>query len=727
MSISVTYALTDILLPNETHHIAYEGSEYSDFWDDPSEATTQFTSDQYDNINESDDTRESTAISLGLLEYGSVAQMFTFNLSKYTIDVVITNITYVYEGYGTNDCSYVDKDPYIMYRADVNVWHNDQTMSSTESTKSREFTSSISSVTRNDQFKFGVITTGFGIAGACDLGLYTDFVRLEITYRLLNASNLTECATLSRENQIYTLTQDVSTTGTCFTINANNITLDCDGHTITCGGGVSSTKNFTTVKNCNIKNTGGSIKKGIALSSNTNNGLILNNNITMNSCVTGCPGIFLGGYPGGESRLHNVTNNNITVNIGSTQEGSYAISLEYADSNTISNNNVMSSKNFAIVIKDSDSNDVFNNNITTSDTNAYGIYVYGADSNNIFDNNITSVSDYAIYLLQDSQLNNFTNNEISSAGGIRFDSGDQNNFTNMNIQTTGSKYGIYLKDTNLNRFFNSTINASNQYDIYVEGTNQYVNYLINCSFNQSEVTFQGGATDKIQVRWYLDVYVNDTSRNPINQANVSAWDTYGIQVFSELTDSSGYITRKELIEYNQSATGKTYYTNYTVNASKTNYFNDSKQINLTQSMLTYLTISKEHETYGTLISTTKSKDWYITQVIPTWSSYEPTGTSITIYVSANGGTDWEEVANGTKHTFSNSGKQFKYKAIFQTSDVYTTPILYNVNFYYSTIPNETVTIRTEANRNVYVGFFDVTLTGSETTYKDKFQKSYTLP
>ena len=40
---------------------------------------------------------------------------------------------------------------------------------------------------------------------------------------------------------------------------------------------------------------------------------------------------------------------------------------------------------------------------------------------------------------------------------------------------------------------------------------------------------------------------------------------------------------------------------------------------------------------------------------------------------------------------------------------------------------ENVTITTKSNESIYVGFFDITLIGSETTYKDKFQKSYTLP
>ncbi len=40
---------------------------------------------------------------------------------------------------------------------------------------------------------------------------------------------------------------------------------------------------------------------------------------------------------------------------------------------------------------------------------------------------------------------------------------------------------------------------------------------------------------------------------------------------------------------------------------------------------------------------------------------------------------------------------------------------------------ENISIGTKVNKSIYVGFFDITLTGSTTTYKDKFQKNYTLP
>jgi len=38
-----------------------------------------------------------------------------------------------------------------------------------------------------------------------------------------------------------------------------------------------------------------------------------------------------------------------------------------------------------------------------------------------------------------------------------------------------------------------------------------------------------------------------------------------------------------------------------------------------------------------------------------------------------------------------------------------------------------LTVVTKTTKNTYSGFFDILLIGSEVTYKDKFQKSYTLP
>jgi hypothetical protein len=41
--------------------------------------------------------------------------------------------------------------------------------------------------------------------------------------------------------------------------------------------------------------------------------------------------------------------------------------------------------------------------------------------------------------------------------------------------------------------------------------------------------------------------------------------------------------------------------------------------------------------------------------------------------------------------------------------------------------SENVTVETENGKSVYTAFFDISLAGTEIIYKDKFQKSYTLP
>ena len=65
------------------------------------------------------------------------------------------------------------------------------------------------------------------------------------------------CSNLDESGEIYYLTTDVSTSGTCMNIQADNITLDCQGHTIIgnrTGSGVSIQSDNVVVENCTISN-----------------------------------------------------------------------------------------------------------------------------------------------------------------------------------------------------------------------------------------------------------------------------------------------------------------------------------------------------------------------------------------------------------------------------------------------------------------------------------------
>jgi hypothetical protein len=51
---------------------------------------------------------------------------------------------------------------------------------------------------------------------------------------------------------------------------------------------------------------------------------------------------------------------------------------------------------------------------------------------------------------------------------------------------------------------------------------------------------------------------------------------------------------------------------------------------------------------------------------------------------------------------------------------------YVITVGYNDTYRENITINTKINKSVYVGFFDITLSGTETKYNEVFQKSYTL-
>ncbi|MFA5108838.1 MAG: right-handed parallel beta-helix repeat-containing protein [Candidatus Micrarchaeia archaeon] len=97
------------------------------------------------------------------------------------------------------------------------------------------------------------------------------------------------CRVLSTANSVTTLSSDVSIDGaTCFNITAANVTLDCNGFSISGGRGAAtygiySTAPYTTVKNCRISDFG----RAIQLHSGW--GTITNNTVWNNSVM----GIFL--------------------------------------------------------------------------------------------------------------------------------------------------------------------------------------------------------------------------------------------------------------------------------------------------------------------------------------------------------------------------------------------------------------------------------------------------
>ena len=346
----------------------------------------------------------------------------------------------------------------------------------------------------------------------------------------------------------YNLISDVSSTGTCFTVMAENVTINCGGYEInysyggTLGYGVYSDQFNTTVKNCNIVEgeSGTSNKHAIYFNSvDADNGTIENNNITTIGVDRDSYGIYMKGD------YCTINNNNLFTN-------AYGIYLFNADYHVVDNNIIMTSGSASdgLYLSKSLENVVKNNYIDTSGNGAEGIRLYNRAHRNTFINNTA----------------------FSQGFGVIFSSDLQDNiFINQNVTTKGSNnYGVYVTGglTNVT-FIDSTINAPLGFDLYVTSVDagSFLKF-INVSFNKSSVNIIDEDFE-LDVGYYLDVNVTDAGVG-VDGALVNGTQVNTTEVFSELTNSTGWIVRQNITEYTQNWTGeenKTYWTNYSLNVT----------------------------------------------------------------------------------------------------------------------------------------------------------------
>jgi len=462
-------------------------------------------------------------------------------------------------------------------------------------------------------------------------------------YTINQSTNLTDCGTLNQANTVYTLQNDVSSLGTCFTITANNITLDGNGKNITynlgwTGGvyGVYSTASFTIVRNALVS----TLYTGPALYgiyySGVQNGTIYNNTITL---PIGPGGINSGILIDSNSNYINITNNiinniqtgasgisisdsnygTITSNIITTGSSAYGIFLSSSSNSNLANNTITTSGGSAYggvyIASASNYNNVTNNTITSSGSTSHGIMINTADSNILTNNTITTSGEgLGIYLLT-SGLNNVSGNIITTSGeslasGIRLTTSPYNSITGNTISTTGTaSRGFYLEygaDSNIlsgniiitqnspgvyiannanvnNLFKDTTISSSSAESVYIDGTSQahLNNTFLNVSYIGTNQTevVLGPTSSELIRKWYLDVNVSNSTAQ-LENANVTGWNITSNSVFSELTATTGFITQQQVIEYINTGT-RTYANNHTINTSLATYDTDSQELNLT--------------------------------------------------------------------------------------------------------------------------------------------------
>ncbi|MGV8161939.1 MAG: BspA family leucine-rich repeat surface protein [Candidatus Nanoarchaeia archaeon] len=225
-------------------------------------------------------------------------------------------------------------------------------------------------------------------------------------------SSAVPCSVLSTANQAYNLSSNLVSSGTCFNVTANNVTIDCRGHSLigsnaTSSFGVYSSAGDTTIKNCVINN----YATGIYLSANANSALV--NNVIINQSygtdcdvwTNNCHGILIQ-----DADYVNITNVTAVVNylainvfgqstntilsnvyINSSGAGIYG---EGGSENIIINNLISFSYSTGLIFSGCFEVIASNSQITSSGTGA-GIYVMcGLNFSNV---SVTSNSSYGLY------------------------------------------------------------------------------------------------------------------------------------------------------------------------------------------------------------------------------------------------------------------------------------------------------------------------------------------
>src|SRR3989344_1151711 len=275
-----------------------------------------------------------------------------------------------------------------------------------------------------------------------------------------------------------TLTANVLSTGTCFNISANGITLNCAGFTVkyattTFGYGVNNTVGYDNVviKNCVF--VAGTTDGG------NNHAIYFNNSfggtITNNSIYTNGTDSNYGVYLDGRTNLTKIQNNTIVT----TGKGTYNNVITTTGTTTLGGN-------VGIYLNESGYNNISSNTINSNGSQGTnGVFIEVRSNYNVFDNNTIKSGgrnslNYAVYSSGPVTQNNFTNNIIYSNGtsnnyGIYFTTSNNSLIYNNQITTAGSgtdNYGIYLAtNSGYNNISSNTINTNGtkeNYGIYLQ-------------------------------------------------------------------------------------------------------------------------------------------------------------------------------------------------------------------------------------------------------------------
>lgn len=290
----------------------------------------------------------------------------------------------------------------------------------------------------------------------------------------IHGVSISNCSNLTSAGENYTLAANITLASSiCFRVQAANVTLDCNGFSLT-GGNASGnfaiyTNQFnTTIKNCII--------------SNFSTGLYLNR--TLNASISNVSSFSTCGKAGGDFNgdgiyMEYANFSTISrVNVSSLASAGIRI-VSSSCNNTIISSTAYAGSDIGIYFDSgSNNNTISNTSVSSASGKALGMAL--SLRNTFSDSTFSSATSYPVWLFAVSNGNRFVNNTFISTGGaanlVFLDNtggASTGNYFALNNFTSTS--GYYVSDASGSNFLNYTVNGINQGNIYHNVMNGSVN------------------------------------------------------------------------------------------------------------------------------------------------------------------------------------------------------------------------------------------------------------
>jgi hypothetical protein len=360
------------------------------------------------------------------------------------------------------------------------------------------------------------------------------------------------CGTITTDTKLY---NNLTSSGTCITIGADYITLDCNGFTLNeAGNGYGIYANYKhniNIKNCILNHFSYGVYMVSVTYSNFSNITSQNNHLdgiySSYSSYDSYDNLTLihNGAYGLSLRLGSYYNN-ITNVFGSNNTQSHVVIREVYNLGTrLINITVVDSPEAGILLDNSPETVIIN---ITSMRNGYGAYVAVGSS---------------IVVFNDSLLHNNTY-------GLRYLTSSGMKANNITISNSSS-YGLWLYYASSTLLLsNSSISDSGVYDVFMDTAPTGGHILQNTTFNSSKIGYYScNVNCNFTSQWYARLNVTNTT-DPL-PASVNVSDVLGGQAYSTTLGASGLSPWFIVNDTIYSGAGNTALNPHSINASYAGY------------------------------------------------------------------------------------------------------------------------------------------------------------